>query len=141
MNKMIGNPSISAMGIVSCQVVADMDIPKTQHTQTKRICTGLSEIMKVLALTALSIFLVLIGLFLTSITYEGDFLDLLFEVCSAFGTVGLSRGATGELDEFGRAMIVIIMFVGRLGPLTLAFFLATQSKPKVGYPAGKVFLG
>ncbi|WP_424929423.1 TrkH family potassium uptake protein [Amaricoccus tamworthensis] len=102
---------------------------------------GISEVMKVLALTALSIFLVAIGLFLTSITYDGDFLDLLFEVCSAFGTVGLSRGATGELDEFGRAMIVLIMFAGRLGPLTIAFFLATQSKPKVGYPEGKVFLG
>ncbi|SFS05740.1 TrkH family potassium uptake protein [Yoonia litorea] len=102
---------------------------------------GMSEVMKVLALTALSIFLVAIGLFLASTTYKGDFLDLLFEVCSAFGTVGLSRGATGELDEFGRAVIVLIMFVGRLGPLTLAFFLATQSKPKVGYPEGKVFLG
>ena len=102
---------------------------------------GLSEVMKVLALTALSIFIVLIGLFLASITYEGDFLDLLFEVCSAFGTVGLSRGATGELDDFGRAVIILIMFVGRLGPLTLAFFLATQTKPKVGYPEGKVLLG
>lgn len=102
---------------------------------------GISEIMKVLALTALSIFLILIGLFLTSITYEGDFLDLLFEVCSAFGTVGLSRGATGELDEFGRMMIILIMFVGRLGPLTLAFFLATRTKPKVAYPEGKVFIG
>ncbi len=102
---------------------------------------GLPEIMKVLALTALSIFLVLIGLFLTSITYQGDFLDLLFEVCSAFGTVGLSRGATGELDEFGRAMIILIMFVGRLGPLTLAFFLATKTRPKITFPEGKVFLG
>lgn len=102
---------------------------------------GMSEIMKVLALTSLSIFLVIFGLFLISLTYQGDFLDLLFEVCSAFGTVGLSRGATGELDEFGRAMIILIMFVGRLGPLTLAFFLATQSKPKVQYPEGKVFLG
>ncbi len=102
---------------------------------------GMSEVMKVLALTALSIFLVAVGLFLTSITYDGNFLDLLFEVCSAFGTVGLSRGATGELDEFGRAMIILIMFAGRLGPLTLAFFLATQSKSKVGYPEGKVFLG
>ena len=102
---------------------------------------GISEIMKVLALTAISIFLVLIGLFLTSLTYEGDFLDLLFEVCSAFGTVGLSRGATGQLDEFGRSMIILIMFVGRLGPLTVAFVLASRVKPKVGYPEGKVFLG
>ncbi len=102
---------------------------------------GISEVMKVLALTTLSIFLVFLGLFLTAITYKGDFLDLVFEVCSAFGTVGLSRGATGELDGFGRAMICLIMFVGRLGPLTLAFFLASQSKPKVQYPEGKVLLG
>jgi len=102
---------------------------------------GVSEVMKVLALTALSLFLVFVGLFLASLTYQGDFIDLVFEVCSAFGTVGLSRGATGELDALGRAVIIVIMFVGRLGPLTLAFFLATQATPKVRYPEGKVFLG
>jgi len=102
---------------------------------------GISEVMKVLALTALSIFLVLTGLFLVSLTYQGAFIDLVFEVFSAFGTVGLSRGATSELDTFGRLIIIAIMFVGRLGPLTLAFFLATRSTPKVRYPEGKVFLG
>ncbi|MEW9920163.1 potassium transporter TrkG [Marimonas sp. MJW-29] len=102
---------------------------------------GVDEIMKVLALTSLSLFLVLIGLFLVSLTYRGDFLDLLFEVTSAFGTVGLSRGATGELDEFGRIFIIVIMFVGRLGPLTLGFFLAKRSMPRVRYPDGRVYLG
>ena len=102
---------------------------------------GIEEVMKVLALVFLSLFLVLVGLFVVSLTYRGDFLDLLFEVTSAFGTVGLSRGATGELDEFGRAFIIVIMFVGRLGPLTLGFFLATKSLPKVRFPEGKVFLG
>ena len=102
---------------------------------------GVEEIMKVLALTALSLFLVLIGLFLVSLTYRGDFLDLLFEVTSAFGTVGLSRGATGELDTWGRLFIIVIMFVGRLGPLTLGFFLATRSMPRVRYPDGRVYLG
>jgi len=102
---------------------------------------GISEIMKVLALTALSLFLVFIGLFVAALTYEGEFIDLVFEVCSAFGTVGLSRGATGELDELGRAVIIAIMFVGRLGPITLAFFLATRTTPKVLYPEGKVLLG
>lgn len=102
---------------------------------------GVSEVMKVLALTALSLFLVFIGLFLASLTFQGDFFDLVFEVCSAFGTVGLSRGATADLDELGRAIIIAIMFVGRLGPLTLAFFLATQATPRVRYPEGKVFLG
>lgn len=102
---------------------------------------GTEEVMKVLALTVLSLFLVLIGLFFVSITYDGDFLDLLFEVTSAFGTVGLSRGATGELDELGRLFIILIMFVGRLGPLTLGFFLATRSVPRVRYPDGRVYLG
>ena len=102
---------------------------------------GLAEIMKVLALTALSIFLVLTGLFLASLTYQGAFVDLVFEVFSAFGTVGLSRGATGELDTFGRLVIIAIMFAGRLGPLTLAFFLAVRTTPKVRYPEGRVFLG
>jgi len=102
---------------------------------------GISEVMKVLALTALSIFLVLTGLFLVSLTYQGAFIDLVFEVFSAFGTVGLSRGATSELDTFSRLIIIAIMFVGRLGPLTLAFFLATRSTPKVRYPEGKVYLG
>lgn len=102
---------------------------------------GISEVMKVLALTALSVFLVLTGLFLVSLTYQGAFIDLVFEVFSAFGTVGLSRGATGELDTFGRLIIIAIMFVGRLGPLTLAFFLAAQTTPKVRYPEGKVYLG
>ena len=102
---------------------------------------GLAEIMKVLALTVLSLLIVFIGLFAMSLTYEGEFIDLLFEVCSAFGTVGLSRGATGELDTLGRLVIILIMFLGRLGPLTLAFFLATQTKPRIAYPEGRVFLG
>ncbi len=75
------------------------------------------------------------------ISNDGDFLDLAFEVTSAFGTVGLSRGATGELDTFGRAVIVAVMFVGRVGPLTLGFFLATRSKPRIGYPPSRIYLG
>ena len=102
---------------------------------------GLAEIMKVLALTVVSLFLVMIGLFVTAIGHDGDFMDLAFEVTSAFGTVGLSRGATGELTETGRLLIIAIMFLGRLGPLTLGFFLATRTLPRVRYPAGTVFLG
>lgn len=141
-----GGPSSTAGGIKVTTLIVLTLATLAFFRQQERIhifgrSLGISEIMKVLALTAISIFLVLIGLFLTSLTYEGDFLDLLFEVCSAFGTVGLSRGATGQLDEFGRTMIILIMFVGRLGPLTVAFVLASRVKPKVGYPEGKVFLG
>lgn len=102
---------------------------------------GHEEVMKVLALTTLSLLIVMIGTSVSTISHDGDFLDLAFEVASAFGTVGLSRGATGELDALGRAVIIAIMFIGRVGPLTLGFFLATHVPPRIRYPASKVFLG
>ena len=56
------------------------------------------------------------------------FLDVLFETTSAFGTVGLSTGATPLLNTFGRILIIVTMFVGRVGPLTL--FVAMQGRPE-----------
>ena len=102
---------------------------------------GLDEVLKVMALVTISLALIFAALFLTAITWKGDMLDLTFEVVSAFGTVGLSRGATGELDTFGRLVICAVMFLGRVGPLTLGFFLATRSQARVAYPKGQVYLG
>lgn len=102
---------------------------------------GYEEVLKVLALTVISMLLVMFSFFVVTISHDGDFLDLFFEVASAFGTVGLSRGATGELDGVGRTVIILLMFIGRVGPLTLGFFLATRAKPRIRYPASRVFLG
>lgn len=102
---------------------------------------ALDQVLKVMALTAISLILVFVGVFLLTASHDGHFLDISFEVASAFGTVGLSRGYTGELSEFGRAVIIAIMFLGRVGPLTLGFFLATRVTPRVRYPEGKIYLG
>ncbi|MFD1914492.1 TrkH family potassium uptake protein [Halodurantibacterium flavum] len=102
---------------------------------------GLVQVLKVMALTAISLILVFVGVFLLTATHDGHFLDISFEVASAFGTVGLSRGYTAELTDFGRMVIIAIMFLGRVGPLTLGFFLATQMTPRVKYPEGQVHLG
>lgn len=101
----------------------------------------LTEILKVMALVSISMMIVFTGIFILTLSHKSDFLDIAFEVASAFGTVGLTRGATAELDSLGRAMIILIMFLGRVGPLTLGFFLATRSRPRVRYPAGDIFLG
>ncbi len=101
----------------------------------------ISEVMKVMALVSISLFVVFLGVFALTLSHRSDFLEIAFEVASAFGTVGLSHGATPELDGFGRAVIIVIMFLGRVGPLTLGFFLATQSAPRVRYPEGRVWLG
>lgn len=102
---------------------------------------GPEEVMKVLALTAVSFLTVFLALFIISISYQGDFLDVAFEAVSAFGTVGLSRGITGDLDTAGRIVIMLLMFVGRVGPLTLGFFLASRVPSRIRYPEGKVSLG
>lgn len=102
---------------------------------------GYAEVMKVLALTVLTMLLVMLSAFIIMLSHDGNFLDMLFEITSAFGTVGLSRGVTGELDNLGRSVIMLLMFIGRIGPLTLGFFLATRIAPRIRYPASHVFLG
>ena len=64
----------------------------------------LEDVMRVTALTSVAIVLVMVATFLALLQHDGEFLDLAFEVASAFGTVGLSRGTTGELDGLGRAV-------------------------------------
>lgn len=102
---------------------------------------ALEEVLKVMALVTLSVLIMFIATFMILISHDGEFLDLTFEVASAFGTVGLSRGATGELDTFGQLIIIMVMFLGRVGPLTIGFFLATRSTPRIRYPSGRIFLG
>lgn len=101
---------------------------------------GLDEALKVLALIAAALLVMQAAVFLLLLTHDAPFIDVAFEVASALGTVGLSRGMTGELDGFGRALIVLLMFLGRVGPLTLGYFLAVRATPRVRYPAAKVYL-
>lgn len=102
---------------------------------------GLEQGLKVMALLTVSIFVLFLGLFLLVATHNLPFLDLAFETASAFGTVGLSRGITSDLNHFGRFIICVMMFIGRIGPLSLGFFLANKRPPRVSYPEGTIFLG
>lgn len=85
-------------------------------------------INKAIAITVLSMFLVFCVTAFLSITEAADFLTLLFETVSAFGTVGLSMGITPQLSELGKGAVIFTMFSGRVGPLTLAFALSQHKK-------------
>ncbi len=80
--------------------------------------------------------------FLDPVVTRGHFLQLLFESVSAFGTVGLSMGVTPQLTQLGRILIIILMFVGRIGPLTMAVAL-TRSKGhgKFRFAKGEIMVG
>jgi trk system potassium uptake protein TrkH len=102
---------------------------------------GPAQGIKVMALLFVGLMLIFSALFLLILSQDLDFLDAAFEVFSAFGTTGLSRGATGELDTFGKLIICFVMFLGRLGPLTVGFLLASKVPSGLHYPEGKVYLG
>jgi trk system potassium uptake protein TrkH len=73
---------------------------------------------------------------------QGWFVDSLFEVVSAFGTVGLSLGMTSHLHTFGKIILIVTMFVGRVGLLTLAFSLARPMvRGEVVYSEEPVLVG
>ena len=65
---------------------------------------------------------------LTAIESQFDFIDLLFEIISAFGTVGLSTGLTSELSRWGQLILIIAMFIGRVGPLGLGLAMTQSSR-------------
>ncbi|MBN1403474.1 MAG: hypothetical protein JW942_03275 [Opitutales bacterium] len=69
------------------------------------------------------------GVYLMSIFQKASLLDISFECASALGTVGLSRGLTGSLNEVGKIIIIALMFVGRIGPLALAGTLFVSRTP------------
>ncbi|MDP6381392.1 MAG: potassium transporter TrkG, partial [Phycisphaerae bacterium] len=71
-----------------------------------------------------------------------DFLDVLFETTSAFGTVGLTTGHTGSLNGLGRLLVIMTMIIGRLGPLTIFVALPTkESARNFDYPLESVAIG
>ncbi len=73
---------------------------------------------------------------------RGRFLELLFESVSAFGTVGLSTGLTAKLSSFGKSIIIILMFIGRLGPLVLLSAIQSfQSNILFSRPEEKLSIG
>jgi len=69
------------------------------------------------------------------------FISILFEVVSALSTTGLSRDLTPHLSLPSQVLLTVLMFVGRLGPLTLVYSLATRKRSRVRYPETEFQVG
>jgi trk system potassium uptake protein TrkH len=91
---------------------------------------------KAIAVSALSLLIVLTVVLLLTLTEDQPFIRLVFEAVSAFATVGLSTGITASLTVAGKLIIAAAMFVGRVGPFTIALAAATAARPSAtAWPA------
>ncbi len=103
------------------------------------------------SLLLLSISLILAIFFFLLLTHDvappsaetrSSFVEYLFEVISAFGTVGLSMGATAKLNTFGKLLIIAMMLIGRVGVLTFAYIVAgTAARGGVQYSQQNLMIG
>ncbi|XDD50628.1 TrkH family potassium uptake protein [Leptospira sp. WS92.C1] len=106
----------------------------------RRISKG--SVSRASAGISVSLFLIFFGIFLLICTENFAFLDLCYEVVSAFGTVGLSRGITPSLTSFGKFVICLMMFCGRVGMLTILIsFMPKEKKSGLSYPEESIIVG
>jgi len=98
-------------------------------------------VSKALLIVLLASIAIFTGTLLLSITENFTFMDILFETVSAFGTVGLSTGITPSLTALGKIIITTMMFLGRLGPLTIMAAFVAKTKFQAKYPEGYINLG
>ncbi|MEB3754211.1 TrkH family potassium uptake protein [Acinetobacter sp. MD2(2019)] len=97
---------------------------------------------KALAVTLITSVLIFFGLFgLFILEPKQSFIDVLFEVVSAACTVGLSHGITANLHPSSLILLSLLMYAGRLGPLTLAYLIATPKKSRVKHPVTDIQVG
>ena len=100
------------------------------------------QVGRAVTLVALAMLWIFVVVFLLTIVEGGRFIDLLFETVSAFGTNGLSHGATPTLGVVGQVLIIATMVVGKVGPLTLILIFAQGAEQHlIRYPQERVRIG
>ena len=124
------------IGALFAMIRGQKDIVFFRH----RVPQGLLMRAMTIIIITLGIFMVINMLLLT--TENAPFLTVMFETASAVGTVGLSVGLTPNLTEWGKLIITITMFIGRIGPLTIAYAIRPrQTKNLYRHPEGRIIIG
>lgn len=98
-------------------------------------------VTKSLAIIVVSFALLTAAMFGLMLTEQATIDQVMFETISAFATVGLTAGLTAELSEAGKYIMIVVMIIGRIGPLTLAYMLATPEPSLLKYPEDDVLIG
>ena len=142
-----GSPGSTAGGIKTTTfgvlVLATYSIIKKQKEPVvfkKHISD--ESIKKALSIFMISFAIVLLVSFIITITDDFNLIDILYETVSALATVGASRGITEELSNVAKILIGLCMYLGRIGPMTMAFAFGLETDDKlIRYPESFISLG
>lgn len=115
------------------------------HTVIFRRAVSKEIIIRAMGIFFINLVTLLTGIFLLCIFEKHDFITLVFEAASAMATVGLSLGITASLSVGGKLVIIVLMFVGRIGITTFVLSLVSRihniSENEVSYPNGNIIVG
>lgn len=98
-------------------------------------------VQKALALLLVTAALAFLGILALTILEDAPFISIVFEVMSALTTTGMTRDLTPHLSTPSHVLLAVLMFAGRLGPLTLVYNLGTQRRSRVRYPETQFQVG
>ncbi|MCA0384745.1 MAG: TrkH family potassium uptake protein [Firmicutes bacterium] len=138
-----GGIKTTTFGIMILSMIATFKGTDDINFRHRRIAKD--SVNKALAVIFISMFLIVFITFLLTVFESDKSMEaVMFEAISAFGTVGLSMGITPFLSVVGRLLIILLMFFGRLGPLTIVIAIsrnASQNRTLLRYPEGKIIIG
>jgi trk system potassium uptake protein TrkH len=142
-----GSPAGTAGGVKTvtvtllfASVAANIQGKKEVSILNRKVTDSIIRRCVAIVIFSLTVLMILTGILLAVQQY--DFLDTFYEMTSAIATVGLSRGMTAELTTAGKGIVSLAMYLGRIGPITLA--LAFNSKKEhvcVSHAEAKVMIG
>ena len=136
-----GGIKTTTVGLILFGIVTT--IKNKEHLEYNKRRISWKIYNKAMVIVFISIIYVVVILFLLIWLEDIRVIELGFELVSAFGTVGLSRDLTPQLSDISKLLIMITMFVGRVGPLTIALALSKvkNSKGRYVYPKEDILIG
>ena len=138
-----GGVKITTVAVLAAAVKSVLFGQKETTLMKRRISH--ETVYRAFALVCFPLFLILIGTFLLNLAEpDVSFLEALYECTSAFATVGLSLSVTPTLTLFSKIVLIVLMFAGRVGMLTISYSLLTDRRKRqnsLRYPEGNILIG
>ena len=143
-----GSPSGTAGGVKTVTVAVVLaSVFATLRSQKVVVLFGRTitkqAVRRAISIICVSFLTLIISMLLIAAVSEADFLTVIYEAAGAATTVGFSRGLTSQLDIWGRLIIIVTMYFGRVGPISLAvaFGINKENQNIVTYPAEEISVG